>query len=95
MTNLKEVKTKLIENVIATVVSVISEKCRVPVQEIEFEGSPISYTGDVGIFISVLLELHDIFEMEMSQDLNKIEERFPTIGSIIEYFMTRLIDEKI
>ncbi|MBD8070711.1 hypothetical protein [Bacillus sp. PS06] len=95
MASLKEIKENIIQSVIASVLAVITEKGKTPIDEIEIDGSPIQYVGDVGVLISVLLELHDIFELEFNLDLNLVGDKFKTIESIIEYFMVRLVDEKI
>ena len=72
----------------------ISEKGLKPVEELKIDGSPVAYTGDVGMFISALIELHDIFELNFEMDLNEVGTKFPTIESLVEYFMIRIVDEK-
>ena len=47
------------------------------------------------MFISALIELHDIFELKFEMDLNEVGTKFLTIESLVEYFMIRIVDEKI
>lgn len=95
MSTLKTIKENLIQSVIASVLAVISEKGLKPVEELKIDGSSVAYTGDVGMFISALIELHDIFELNFEMDLNEVGTKFPTIESLVEYFMIRIVDEKI
>lgn len=95
MSTLKIIKENLIQSVIASVLAVISEKGLKPVEELKIDGSPVAYTGDVGMFISALIELHAIFELNFEMDLNEVGTKFPTIESLVEYFMIRIVDEKI
>ncbi|WP_144613349.1 MULTISPECIES: hypothetical protein [Bacillus cereus group] len=95
MSTLKTIKENLIQSVIASVLAVISEKGLKPVEELKIDGSPVEYTGDVGMFISALIELHDIFELNFEMDLNEVGTKFLTIESLVEYFMIRIVDEKI
>ncbi|MDM5461245.1 hypothetical protein [Bacillus cereus] len=95
MSTLKTVKENLIQSVIASVLAVISEKGLKPVEELKIDGSPVEYAGDVGMFISALIELHDIFELNFEMNLNEVGTKFPTIESLVEYFMIRIVDEKI
>lgn len=95
MSTLKIIKENLIQSVIASVLAVISEKGLKPVEELKIDGSPVAYTGDVGMFISALIELHDIFELNFEMDLNEVGTKFLTIESLVEYFMIRIVDEKI
>ncbi|GAB6565385.1 hypothetical protein ACQVSN_15545 [Bacillus mobilis] len=95
MSTLKTIKENLIQSVIASVLAVISEKGLKPVEELKIDGSPVECTGDVGMFISALIELHDIFELNFEMDLNEVGTKFLTIESLVEYFMIRIVDEKI
>lgn len=95
MSTLKTIKENLIQSVIASVLAVNSEKGLKPVEELKIDGSPVGYTGDVGMFISALIELHDIFELNFEMDLNEVGTKFLTIESLVEYFMIRIVDEKI
>lgn len=93
--SLKDAKENMIKNVIAAVVGVIAQKSFIDPTTIQFEGKTLTYTKDVGILISALIELHDIFGLPFNEDLNKVEEKFSSIDVTIEYFMNRIIDEKI
>ena len=95
MSNLEKAKETIIRNVIEAVLGVIAQKTLIDIKVIKFDGNTFDYTKDVGVLISIIIELHKIFELNFDLDLNKVEEQFSTISKIIDYFLNRIIDEKI
>ncbi|MGR5874157.1 hypothetical protein ACT7DH_04800 [Bacillus pacificus] len=95
MSTLKTIKENLIQSVIASVLAVISEKRIKASRRVEDRWVTCCIHWGCGMFISALIELHDIFELNFEMDLNEVGTKFPTIESLVEYFMIRIVDEKI
>lgn len=92
---LEAAKKEILQNIIEAVIGVISQKKGTPVKQMQFNGSAVAYAGDVGLLISALINLHDIFELEFNLDLNRVSTDFATLEQVIGYFLERIVDEKI
>jgi hypothetical protein len=91
MVSLKEIKKDLIQTVIVTVLTVLSEKSNKPVEEIEINDALSAYEYSA----EALIEIHEIFELEMNEEPQSLVTNLQTIEELINYLLNRLVDEKI
>ena len=95
MRPLKEIQQEIMTNVIAAVLTSLSQKAKIAVKDIQLHESPLRYVADVVELNQVLTELYDLYELGKSNEMDELSERFSTVESIIEHVMLRIVDEKI